>query len=256
MYDYYLGGTAGTEADREAAARVQAEYPILKSMVRANRSFLRRCVRFMVDQGITQLLDIGSGFPTTENTHQVARTAMMDVDKDVRDLKVVYVDFDENVVRKSCALLEREKMQMDGNNIGEIIAIHGDVRDIPRVHKAAKQILNFERPIGVMMIGLLYLCTDGEVKKLLGDVYSVLKPGSFVALSHVCKLDKLKRLEQMYEAQGTFMKFREVPEVEHYFDRFALVDPGFVELDAWRPDAHTFKGEQEGTLFGGIGQKR
>src|SRR5579872_1840905 len=149
VYDYWLGGQDNFAADREAAERVLAVTPGLRERVRANRAFLARATRYLAaEAGIRQFLDIGTGIPAANNTHEVAQAA-------APGARIVYVDNDPIVLVHAKALLASGPQ-------GATQYVDGDIRDAGPILEAASATLDFSQPIGLMLLGILHLIQDSE----------------------------------------------------------------------------------------------
>ena len=148
MYDYYLGGSHNFEADRALARVAVNHWPDLPMVMRANRAFMRRAVRYLISEGVTQFLDLGSGIPTVGNVHEVAAAANPEA-------RTVYVDIDPVAVAHSRALLE--------NTPGAAV-VQADARDAAKVLLEAQDtgLLDLSRPVAVMMVALLHFIPDAD----------------------------------------------------------------------------------------------
>src|SRR5947208_805756 len=148
VYDYFLGGAHNFEVDRQLAAQIASLTPNLAQTMRANRSFLRRAVRYLVAQGIEQFLDLGSGIPTTGNVHEVAQAANLRA-------RVVYVDNEPVAVAHSRHLLAT-------NPYATIV--DADLRrpSVVMRHHETRRLLDFSRPVAVLMVSVLHFVTDEE----------------------------------------------------------------------------------------------
>jgi len=223
VYDYLLGGTVSTEADRAVAARILAALPAARDGVRGQRDTLIRVVRYLAGEaGISQFLDIGSGLPTAQNVHEVATGA-----------RVVYVDYDPVVVSHSQTLL-------DGSQ--RAVAVHGDVRDPAAILAVASSHLDFTEPVALLLCGVLYYVTDEEDPSgIVATLTDSLPAGSYVFIQHLMHTDDPASagLEQaMRDGMGP-VQFRTHAAVLRLFGDLDLVDPGLVTMDQWRPDPGT-----------------
>ena len=171
VYDYWLGGKDNFAVDRELAERFVQADPTVIAGVRSNRAFLQRAVRFLAgDMGIRQFLDIGTGIPTANNTHEVAQS----VDPGCR---VVYVDNDPMVLAHARALLT--------SVTAPTAYIDADARDTARILAEAGRVLDFAQPVAVMMIGLLHCIPDADdPARVVSDLVRAVRPGSYLAISH------------------------------------------------------------------------
>ena len=247
MYDYYLGGSHNFAIDRHAAEQAMALWPDLPLIMQANRAFLRRAVRFLVAQGITQFLDIGSGIPTVGNVHEVAQAA----DPGSR---VVYVDIDPVAVAHSRAIL--------AGNPGAAV-VHGDARDPDRLLGQAEvqRLLDLDQPVAVLMVALLHFVPeDKDATRLVRRLREAIAPGSYLALSHASAEGRPAESEshtQLYARTSTPMMMRSRREIEQFFDGLQIVEPGVVYLPLWRPDSPDEVDEhpERFTGFAGVGRK-
>jgi len=250
MYDYFLGGYHNFEVDRAAAAQVMAVYPDVPRVVQANRAFLRRAVHFLLDQGIDQFLDIGSGIPTIGNVHEVAQQSNPAA-------RVVYVDSDPVAVAHSESLLY-------DNPTAAII--HADARELAGIlaHPAARRLLDFDQPVAVLLVALLHFFTDDEeAHRLMRDVRGALPPGSYVAISHVVMdnstRDMITKNERIYSRSTNPAKARSRAEIEALCVGLDMVEPGLVYAPLWHPEGprDVFLDQPERSLcLAGVGRTR
>ena len=169
VYDYMLGGKDNFAADREMAQVGLKHMPEMRVSSRENRAFLVRAVRFLRDAGITQFLDIGTGLPTSPNTHEVAR-------QDAPGTRVAYVDNDPIVFRHAQALMAGE------DNVGVIPA---DLRDVDEVLAQAGKLLDLGKPVGLLFVAVLHNIPDSDDPAGIAARYmAALAPGSYVVISH------------------------------------------------------------------------
>ncbi|MGD9483250.1 SAM-dependent methyltransferase [Streptomyces sp. TRM70308] len=249
IYDYYLGGSHNFEVDREAARRAIEVFPGLPKVMQANRAFMRRAVRYAVDRGVTQFLDIGSGIPTFGNAHEVAQAA-------TPDARVVYVDNDPVAVAHSRAVLE-------GNENTGVVA--ADFRDPQAVlgSEPVRRLLDLHRPVALLLVALLHFIKDEEEPgKALAEFRDTLAPGSLLILTHASteggphSTQQGREISDVYRSVGSRLLMRSRSEVLAFFDGFELVEPGLVSMPNWRPDSPV---DQEDpvvfTGFGGVGRK-
>ena len=249
MYDYYLGGSHNFEVDRKMAEQAIALWPDLPLIMQANRAFLRRAVKYLIDQGIEQFLDIGSGIPTVGNVHEVAQRANPSA-------RVVYVDIDPIAVAHSTAILQ---------GTSNVAAIQADVRTPEEIlkHSQVGALLDFGQPVAVMLLALLHFITDdAEAHASVRVLREAVKPGSYLAISHASyegMPEKSREHEQLYARTPNPLKTRSRAEIERFFDGFELVEPGLVYLPVWRPEEQgddPFRGQPErSTGFAGVGCK-
>ncbi|GLZ51136.1 hypothetical protein Acsp07_07530 [Actinomycetospora sp. NBRC 106378] len=226
VYDYYLGGSHNFAVDREMAQRAVADWPELPGIMRSNRAFLRRAVRWCGEQGIDQFLDVGSGIPTVGNVHEVARAT----DPAAR---VVYVDVDPVAVAHSLALL-------DGDPLTGVV--QADLCDVEGVlgDPVTTELLDLDRPVALLVVALLHFVGDDRrPDEVLARYRDQLAPGSVLVLSHASADDAGEHADghvALYRRTATPMSMRSHAQVLRFFDGFTLVEPGLVPLPLWRPD--------------------
>ena len=247
VYDYWLGGKDNYAADRAAGDAALQAYPDLASSVRVNRAFLARVVRYLTaEAGIRQFLDIGTGIPTSNNTHEVAQSV-------AQDSRVAYVDNDPIVLSHARALLT-------SNPKGATDYIDADLRDTDRILAEAARTLDFTRPVAIMLIAILHLIGDeDDPAAIVARLLDAVPPGSYLAISHVAsdiepeKMAEMReRLNRMVSQKGTY---RTQAEVSSFFSGLELVPPGVVRIQEWRPDAE-LEAKRPAAMWGGIGYKR
>ena len=247
VHDYWLGGKDNFAADRAAGDAVIQAYPGIVTSVRANRAFLARVVRFLAaEAGIQQFLDIGTGIPASNNTHEVAQSV-------APGCRVVYVDYDPVVLLHAQALLTSSAQ-------GALDYIDADLRDPQTLLAQAARTLDFSRPVAVMLIAIMHLIGDqddpgGIIKQLMAAVPA----GSYLALSQVASDIEA---EQMAEAARRYnrlaretQRHRSHAEVTRFFDGLELLDPGVVPVPRWRP-ASKIEADAHSAMWGGVALKR
>jgi S-adenosyl methyltransferase len=227
VYDYWLGGKDNFAVDRELAERFVQADPMAVVGVRSNRAFLRRAVRYLAAEvGIRQFLDIGTGIPTANNTHEVAQS----VDPQCR---VVYVDNDPMVLAHARALLTSVS--------GPTAYIDADARDTGKILAEAADTLDFSQPVAVMLIGLLHCIPDGDNPyRIVTELMSAVIPGSYLAISHpasdIHAGPMAEGAAMMNKSLPVPVTFRPYDQVVPFFDGFDLIEPGVVPTTQWRPD--------------------
>ena len=254
IYDYLLGGKDNYSTDREVAEQVVAIAPVARDVVRDNRAFLRRAVRFLtLEAGIRQFIDLGSGLPTQGNVHEIAQAI-------APDARVVYVDNDAMVVTHSRALLA-------GDNT---LAVQADLRepDVILGHPDVRELIDFDQPIALLLVAILHFIPDDQDPLgIVARFRDGLPTGSYLAISHGTRdlpvrpdmsADEMAemgaRVEQLYQLTTASLVTRTRAQVERFFDGFDLLDPGLVEIQLWRPgDRNSML---PGGFYGGVGRKR
>jgi SAM-dependent methyltransferase len=246
MWDYFLGGSHNFAVDRRAAAEAERAMPELPLTIRASRSFLRRAVRYCVEAGIDQFLDLGSGIPTVGNVHQVAHRANARA-------SVIYTDIDPMTVTHGRQLLA-------GNPRATIV--QADLRDPGHVFgtEAAAELIDLRRPVAIVMVAVLNLVPD-PAREIVSAYRELVAPGSMLALL-AGSLDEqpaerggtTSAVGRVYARTANPLVMRSRPEIIGLFDGFELVEPGLVRPPAWRPEG------PEGELgwyygYAGVGRK-
>ncbi len=229
VYDHLLGGKDNFAADRALGDRIIESLPAVQVGVRAQRALLRRVVRYLVkDAGIRQLIDIGAGLPTADNVHEIAERL------DPRS-RVVYVDNDPVALAHARALL--------ADDTGTIV-VEGDLRRPAGIleHPDVRQHLDWDRPIGLLLCGILHYILDGEhPAELLDTLYRALPPGSYVFIHHL--LDSgdptIADVQAAFQAGLGRGQFRTWDQIRAFFTELDLVEPGLVLVPDWRPDEGT-----------------
>jgi hypothetical protein len=217
LYDYYLGGTDNFEADRLAAETIRARMPELADAAWANRGFHQRAALWMASfQGIRQFIDVGSGLPTQNNTHQA-------VQKVTADARVVYVDNDPLVRVHASALLTGE---------GSTRVITADLRDPDSVlnHPQTRELIDFSQPVGLLMTAVLHFVADSSNPwRLVSRYLAELAPESYLALTHITSDQKppaaVQAILDIYADATERIHMRTRAEVQRFFDGLDLVAP-------------------------------
>lgn len=246
LYDYLLGGKDNFAADRVAAAQVLEITPHALVGVRANRAFLRRCVEYLVrEAGIRQFLDLGTGLPTVDNTHEVAQAL-------APECRIVYVDNDPIVLIHARALLT-------GTAEGATSYVDADVRDTDKILAAAAETLDLDQPVAVMALTILQYIPDSDgphqvVARLLGAMPS----GSYLTVSDLTRDVDTVRMDDVASRMNANMgditiTMRTRDKFIRYFDGLELVEPGVVPLTQWRAEADA--PDAEIPLYAGMGRK-
>jgi len=226
MYDYYLGGKDNFEADRVAAEKAMSVIPDAQKVAMTNREFLVRAVRTMAASGIDQFLDLGTGFPTSPNVHEVARETHPGA-------RVVYVDNDPVVVSHNQALRKATG----------VVAVEGDVRDPDTVlgNPLVTKAIDFRRPVGVLFVAVLHFVTDADRPlDIMSTFRQRLTTGSMLAISHLGSdgVDPavIRTITEAYVRATAPIVFRTADEIEAFFVDMPLLEPGLVNVARWRPE--------------------
>jgi O-methyltransferase involved in polyketide biosynthesis len=228
IWNYWLGGKDNFAVDREAGDRVAAMLPIIVAQARADRAILGRAVRYLAGQeGIRQFLDIGTGLPTADNTHQVAQQT-------APEARIVYVDNDPLVLSHARALLTSSPE-------GVCDYIDGDLREPDKILSAAARALDFTRPVALLLLGVLHHIADtDQAYSIVGRLMAALAPGSFLAINHSTSAVSGATMEEAvahWNQVGTPpMTLRSPEQIARFFDGLDLIEPGVVSCSRWRPD--------------------
>jgi hypothetical protein len=228
VYNYWLGGKDNYAADRAAGDRTMAVFPGIATAARANRAFLRRAVRFLVaEAGVRQFLDIGTGIPTSDNTHEVAQSL-------APDSRIVYVDNDPVVLAHARALLTSTPP-------GATDYLEADLRQPGPILARAAQTLDFSRPVAVMLLAVMQLIADDDDPgKVVAELLAAVPPGSYLALSHptsdVQQDQVTAMVAQLNDLVAEKVTTRDRDQVARFFTGLEPVEPGLVNVSQWRPD--------------------
>ncbi|HUR01701.1 MAG TPA: SAM-dependent methyltransferase [Nonomuraea sp.] len=244
-YDVVLNGKDNFEVDRAFVAEIVKVVPEIYDVATYNRQILGRGVRFLAERGITQFIDLGSGLPTVENTHHVAQRANP-------ESHVVYVDNDPMVLAHGRAILSEN----DGTGV-----VTSDLRDPAAIlgDETVKRLIDLDRPVGLMLVGILHHLHDGEDPKGIVEAYMAALPsGSYLFITHFCSATQDARdAEKKFLALLGTGRFRTPEEITGFFDGFELLEPGVVPLPLWRPDDTVPEVLSVGQrlMYGGIARK-
>ncbi len=248
FWNYLLGGTDNYRVDRAAAEQILAVAPGFRDAARAVRGFLARAVRHLVAEvEIRQFLDIGTGLPTANNTHEVAQAI-------APECRVVYVDNDPMIMAYARALLTSTPE-------GATDYVFADLRDPDTILREAAGTLDLTQPVGLMLLGVLnHIMDTAEAHAIVNQLVDALPPGSYLAVSHpTTEIDAEVMLEvvrRWNEGGGTPpVVFRDRHELTLFFDRLELLEPGIVSCSRWRPDPGDLSVPTEVYEFCGVGRK-
>jgi hypothetical protein len=247
IYNYWLGGKDNLLADREAAEAAIAANPGIVADVRANRAFLARAVRYLVaEAGIRQFLDIGTGLPTADNTHEVAQAT-------APECRVVYVDNDPIVLTHARALLSSTPE-------GATAYLDADLREPELILRSAARTVDLSQPVALMLLIILHLIPDAEhPEKIVARLLSALPLGSYLVLAHPASDIQPTAVAEMTRRvnermRGTTATMRTYDQVVGFFSGLKLVEPGVVQPQRWRPGPTT-ETPEEVTAWCGVALK-
>ena len=247
IWDYWLKGKDNYAVDREVGDRIEEMLPDIVRQAREDRLFLGRVVRYLAGEaGIRQFLDIGTGLPTADNTHQVAQRV-------APESKIVYVDNDPLVLAHARALLTSTPE-------GTTDYIHADMHDPGNILAGAGRTLDFGQPVAITMLGVLWHVMDNdEAYAIVGHLMEVMPSGSYLALNHPTLEvtgEKMATAIQYWNQYGKPPGTHRTPdELARFFDGMDLVEPGVVSITRWRPETTSSGEPEEIDQFGGVGRK-
>jgi S-adenosyl methyltransferase len=247
IWNYWLGGKDNFAVDRVAGDAWAETFPGMRDVARASRSFLTRSIHYLAaDAGIRQFLDVGTGLPTADNTHQVAQRV-------APEARIVYVDNDPLVLAHARALLTSTPE-------GATAYIHADLRDPDKILAEAADTLDFSKPIGLILSGVLGHIVDiNQARSIVHSLMGALSSGSYLSLNDGTSVIGRERLEQAtqdYNDSGALPYVQRTPEeIASFFDGLELVPPGVVSCPRWRPDPPSDTLPPELDAFGGVGRK-
>ena len=232
IWNYWLGGKDNYAVDREAGDQYKEIFPGIAVVARTSRAFLTRAVRYLAGEAaIRQFLDIGTGLPTANNTHQVAQQI-------APHARIVYVDNDPLVLVHAEALLTSAPG-------GVTSYIEADVRDPGTILREAARTLDFSQPVALMLLGIMGHFTDDEAYPIVSRLQAGLPSGSYFALYDGASTNEaFNQAQQGYNDSGAVPYHLRSPEqFRRYFEGLDLVEPGVVPLVQWRPDPDTEQAE-------------
>jgi hypothetical protein len=251
VYDYWLGGKDNFAVDRAAGEQAIAAYPDIVFSVRANRAFLARTVRYLTaEAGIRQFLDIGTGIPTSNNTHEVAQSV-------APGARVVYVDNDPIVLAHARALLASSPE-------GRTTYIDADLREPEKIlaSVAVTKTLDFSQPTALMLVAVLHFVPDeDDPAHSVSTLLDALPSGSYLVASHATleyDPEGVTSAGRAFQDRGLAGQLRTGDELsELVFSGLEMVDPGVVPVSEWRPDGDRPRpGPAEVNVNGGVARKR
>jgi hypothetical protein len=244
VWNYLLGGKDNYQADRQAGDMVSEVFPGMVTMTRQSRHMLVRVVQYLAGEaGIRQFLDIGTGLPTANNTHEVAQQS-------ARESRVVYVDNDPMVLAHARVLLTSTPE-------GACDYIDADVRDPEAILREAAKTLDFTRPTALMLMGILGLVADYDQARLIvSRLMAALPSGSYLAVYDGADTDPayMEAIRRYNDGSGAIPYTPRSPgQIRRYFDGLEILPPGVVTVSRWRPDWQS--ATPEVACVGGVGHK-
>ncbi|MCO6009958.1 SAM-dependent methyltransferase [Actinoallomurus purpureus] len=245
VWNYWLGGKDNYPVDRAAGDRYREIFPGIVDTARAARHFLARAVRHLAgEEGIRQFLDVGTGLPTVDNTHEVAQRV-------APDSRIVYVDNDPLVLAHARALLTSAPE-------GRTDYVDADMRDPEKIVQAAAATLDLTRPVALMFMGVLGHIEDyDEARSIVRRLVNALPPGSLLALADSIDVGAAHReAARNYKDSGAIPYLLRTPEqVTGFFAGLEPIEPGIVPIRQWRPESDPFGPPKEVATLGGVARK-
>jgi hypothetical protein len=228
IYNYWLGGKDHYPVDREMGQQIAEVLPEIVGISRAQRAFLVRAVTYLAaEAGIRQFLDIGTGLPTANNTHEVAQRV-------APESRIVYVDNDPLVLAHARALLTSTPQ-------GVTDYVDADLHEPDKILQEAARTLDFTQPVAITLLGILFHLTDNdEAHAIVNRLVDAVPSGSYLAITHTTNVVTGKAMDeavrQWNEAGSVPILLRTPQEFARFFDRLELLEPGVVPTTQWRPD--------------------
>ena len=244
IWNYWLGGKDNFPVDRAVGDQILEAFPAIVENARASRAFLARAVRYLAGEaGIRQFLDIGTGLPTADNTHEVAQRI-------TPEARVVYVDNDPVVLAHARALLTSTK--------GVTAYVDADLHDPDTILDAAVRTLDFSQPVALMLMGILGHFDYDEARSIVKRLLDPLPSGSYLTLNDGTNIisEKFVQAQEIYNRSGAVPYHLRSPEqIAGFFEGLELVEPGLVSVPRWRPDPADGDLPEELDAFGAVGRK-
>jgi hypothetical protein len=245
LYDYLLGGGHNFAADRALAEKFLRAQPNGRTIARLNRAFLRRAVLLMMDRGIRQFLDLGSGIPTVGNVHEIAQKA----DAEAR---VVYVDFEDVAVAHSELILEGDP---------RATIIQEDMTRPEAVLRSARDsgLIDFSEPVGILTAGVFHFVPpEADPNAIVAAYRDAVPAGSYLAVSQFTQdlqPEEMAGIVEVMKKSQNPMFPRTKSEIEELFRGFELVEPGIVPTPLWRPEGTNTDNPDKAGIYAAVGRK-
>jgi O-methyltransferase involved in polyketide biosynthesis len=247
IWNYWLGGKDNYPSDRQVGDQIAGFFPDIIASARADRAFLGRAVRYLAGEvGIRQFLDIGTGLPTVDNTHEVAQRV-------APESRIVYVDNDPLVLVHAQALLTAAPP-------GVTEYIEADIHEPETILRKAAETLDFDRPIALMLLAIVqFILDDDEARAVLRRLVAALPPGSHVAFSHATNEINTEASDAAVAYWNQYgkppMVLRTAAQMERLLDGLEVLEPGVVTCSRWRPEATPFGPPQEVPHYCAVARK-
>ncbi|KUL43449.1 SAM-dependent methyltransferase [Streptomyces regalis] len=246
IWNYWLGGKDCYEIDRQVGDQIAEANPAILDVARAQRAFLVRAVEYLIaETSIRQFLDVGTGLPTANNTHEVAQRL-------VPETRIVYVDHDPIVLAHAEALLTSTPE-------GSTAYIDADLRDPDAILEQAAKTLDLTQPVALILLGIAAHVTDDSVYDIVSRLVDALPSGSYLVFCDSTEVVHPERqramVEQWNEASDNPRINRSPEQLARFFDGLELLEPGLVSVSRWRPAATASEAAAEVDDFGGVARK-
>ncbi|MEU8828170.1 SAM-dependent methyltransferase [Streptomyces sp. NPDC048636] len=247
IWNYWLGGKDYYVVDQQAGDQIRRLHPGIGDYALADRAFLGRAVRYLTaERGIRQFLDIGTGLPTADNTHEVAQRI-------APESRVVYVDNDPLVLAHARTLLTSTPE-------GITAYLDADLRDIDTILEHARKTLDFTKPIALMLLGVvIFVGDDEDPYGIVRRLVDALPSGSHLVLSHTISSPSMPDVDEavaFWNENGIPKLTQRSPDrVARFFDGTELLEPGVVSCSRWRLEDTSGAEPDEVAMFGGVGRK-
>jgi S-adenosyl methyltransferase len=249
IWNYWLGGKDYYPVDKAAGDQYAQLFPGIFDSARASRYFIARVVRFLAgDMGVRQFLDIGTGLPSHDNTHEIAQRV-------APESRVVYVDNDPLVLAHARALLT-------SNSTGGTDYIDADLNDPDTIIRIAREKLDFSQPVAIMLMGILgHIGNPAEdddrvARSIVGRLKAALPSGGYLAINEAVEEPEFSAAQEVYNETGAIpYRLRRPDQILRFFDGLELAEPGVVPIHEWRPDHSPFGSGTPVPALGGVGRK-
>jgi hypothetical protein len=247
IWNYWLGGKDNYAVDRAAGEQFMQAFPDIAVIARATRAFMGRAVRYLAAEAqVRQFLDIGTGLPTFNSTHEIAQAV-------APQSRIVYVDNDPVVLVHASALLT-------GNAEGVTDYLDADLRDPEAVVRGAAKTLDFTQPVAVMLLGVMgHITGDDQAQSIVQRLLGAVPPSSYLVLSdgtNVIHGDAGEAAQDDYNDSGAAPYcLRSPDQIGRFFDGLQLLEPGLVSCPLWRPEPGPFDPPAELDVFCAVGRK-
>lgn len=245
VWDYWLGGKDHYPADQEVGDQLEETIPEVVLWARADREFLGRLVRHVINEGVRQFLDIGTGIPTNDNTHQVAQRL-------AAESRVVYVDNDPIVLAHARALLT-------SSPAGATDYIDANLHDPDTILTEAARTLDFSKPVLITLMGILEFSVTDEAYTVVNRLLEPFPAGSHLAIacpSNESNTEAMDEVARKWNDSGaTEIVMRSAAGLTRFLENLELLEPGLVPLPKWRPDPGTLYADRDMDFYCAVGRK-